>query len=105
MAGKSHKGRSRRGAQNSTNYSEQMVPSDATTKGSLSDVKHSNAGANGLPTQSESPGTKTEAKESEAATSVDRPKQGDVIFVVIIIIIVILLLPHLTLKLVSYVLI
>lgn len=77
MAGKSQKGRSRRGAQNSTNYSEQMVPSDATTKGSLSDVKHSNAGANGLLTQSESPGTKTEAKESEAATSVDRPKQGD----------------------------
>ncbi|MBA0584175.1 hypothetical protein Gorai_015000 [Gossypium raimondii] len=77
MAGKSNKGRSRRGSHNSTTCSEQAVSSDAPLKDNVTASKPPNVDSNGVPNMVESSGSKSELTESEALNSSSQPKQGD----------------------------
>ncbi|TYJ23021.1 hypothetical protein E1A91_A08G163300v1 [Gossypium mustelinum] len=77
MAGKSNKGRNRRGSHNSTTCSEQAVSSDAPLKDNVTASKPPNVDSNGVPNTVESSGSKSELTESEALNSSSQPKQGD----------------------------
>ncbi|TYH58915.1 hypothetical protein ES332_D08G188300v1 [Gossypium tomentosum] len=77
MAGKSNKGRSRRGSHDSTTCSEQAVSSDAPLKDNVTASKPPNVDSNGVPNMVESSGSKSELTESEALNSSSQPKQGD----------------------------
>ncbi|KAH1106720.1 hypothetical protein J1N35_010488 [Gossypium stocksii] len=77
MAGKSNKGKNRRGSQNSTTCSEQAVSSDAPLKDNVTASKPPSVDSNGVPNMVESSGSKSELTESEALNSSSQPKQGD----------------------------
>ncbi|KAA8520267.1 hypothetical protein F0562_014523 [Nyssa sinensis] len=77
MAGKSNKGRNRRGSQNTANSAERAVSSSiAVSKDDLS--SSSEADANGNCTASGSNCTKSEEKETKNANSENQSKQGDI---------------------------
>ncbi|GMY31426.1 clustered mitochondria protein isoform X4 [Fagus crenata] len=78
MSGKSNKGRNRRGAHNTTNFSESVVSSDAPPKDNLSASKPDKADANGVPTVEVSTNEKPEVKESETENVAGQQKQGEV---------------------------
>jgi protein TIF31 len=77
MAGKSNKGRNRRGAHNTTNSSESVVSSDAPPKDNLSASEPAKADANGVPTVEVSTNEKPEVKESETENAAGQQKQGE----------------------------
>lgn len=77
MAGKSNKGRNRRGSHNSTTCSEQAVSSDAPLKDNVIASKPPNVDSNGVPNMVESSGSKSELTEPEALNSSSQPKQGE----------------------------
>uniref|UniRef100_A0A2N9GPC6 Uncharacterized protein n=1 Tax=Fagus sylvatica TaxID=28930 RepID=A0A2N9GPC6_FAGSY len=78
MSGKSNKGRNRRGAHNTTNFSESVVSSDAPPKDNLSASEPAKADANGVPTVEVSTNEKPEVKESETENAAGQQKQGEV---------------------------
>lgn len=73
MAGKSGKGRNRKGAHHATNNSEAVVSSDASK-----DVKNDALESKAEPVESveESSDIKADIKESETAAPESQPKQG-----------------------------
>ncbi|KAI3750968.1 hypothetical protein L2E82_21919 [Cichorium intybus] len=75
MAGKSSRGRNRKGAQNAPNATEQAV-SNGHSKDNVNTVEESKAEANGIPTSAEIQDTKPEVKGSENASSENHAKQG-----------------------------
>uniref|UniRef100_A0A2N9H0C0 Clu domain-containing protein n=1 Tax=Fagus sylvatica TaxID=28930 RepID=A0A2N9H0C0_FAGSY len=77
MAGKSNKGRNRRGAHNTTNSSESVVSSDAPPKDNLSASEPAKVDANGVPTVEVSTNEKPEVKESETENAAGQQKQGE----------------------------
>ncbi|KAK8622175.1 hypothetical protein V6N13_097799 [Hibiscus sabdariffa] len=77
MAGKSNKGRNRRGSHNSTTSSEQAVSSDIPLKDNVTASKPPNVDSNGVADIVESSGPKSEMAEQEALDSSNQPKQGD----------------------------
>ncbi|GMY13037.1 clustered mitochondria protein isoform X4 [Fagus crenata] len=79
LSGKSNKGRNRRGAHNTTNFSESVVSSDAPPKDNLSASKLAKADANGVPTVEVSTDEKPEVKESETENAAGQQKQGEVV--------------------------
>ncbi|PON86259.1 N-terminal acetyltransferase A, auxiliary subunit [Trema orientale] len=77
MAGKSNKGKNRRGSNNGPTSPESVVlPSDASGKDVTNAVETTQADANGVPEVVESTGAKPEV-ESETDNSASQPKQGD----------------------------
>ncbi|KAF9675620.1 hypothetical protein SADUNF_Sadunf09G0051100 [Salix dunnii] len=81
MAGKSNKGRNRRGSNSTTNSSEPTAPSNPPVKG---DITASEAASevgvtivNGAPAGGESTNGTSEIQESETASSSSEAKQGD----------------------------
>jgi protein TIF31 len=78
MAGKSNKGRNRRGAHTTANSSESVVSSDAPVKDNLSASESTKADSNGVSTLDESTNVTPEIKESETANSASQQKQGEV---------------------------
>lgn len=80
MAGKSNKGRNRRGSNNSVNSSESVVSSTAPVKDDLTAAESGKADANGAPAVSEPINAMQDGKESETANSVNGTKQGKVVF-------------------------
>uniref|UniRef100_A0A5B6Z148 Clustered mitochondria protein homolog n=1 Tax=Davidia involucrata TaxID=16924 RepID=A0A5B6Z148_DAVIN len=76
MAGRSNKGRNRRGSQNTANSAEGAVSSNTLSKDDLS--SSSEAVANGNSTASEPNCTKSEVKETENANLENQAKQGDI---------------------------
>ncbi|KAA8515704.1 hypothetical protein F0562_018685 [Nyssa sinensis] len=78
MAGKSNKGRNRRGSHNTANSSEQAVSSTTISKDDLSSSASSTADANGNAVATESDSTKTEVKETENAKLDNQAKHGDI---------------------------
>ncbi|XP_048329363.2 clustered mitochondria protein isoform X1 [Ziziphus jujuba] len=81
MAGKSNKGRNRRGSNNAaTNSSESVVSSNASNKESKDNLSASEPikdDANGVPVAVESTDTQPEVKEVEPENSASQTKQGD----------------------------
>ncbi|GMI95762.1 FRIENDLY MITOCHONDRIA, non responding to oxylipins 38 [Hibiscus trionum] len=77
MAGKSNKGRNRRGSHNSTTSSEQAVSSDVPLKDNVTASKPPNVDSNGVADVVESSGPKSDMTEQEALNSSSQPKQGD----------------------------
>ncbi|KAE8679819.1 Clustered mitochondria protein [Hibiscus syriacus] len=77
MAGKSSKGRNRRGSHNSTTSSEQAVSSDVPLKDNVTASKPPNVASNGVANVVESSGPKSEMTEQEALDSSSQQKQGD----------------------------
>ncbi|KAF5445836.1 hypothetical protein F2P56_031520 [Juglans regia] len=77
MAGKSNKGRNRRGAHNTMNSSESAVSSDALVNDNSSALESSKADANGVATADESTNAILEVTESETENSASQQKQGD----------------------------
>ncbi|PSS24481.1 Clustered mitochondria protein [Actinidia chinensis var. chinensis] len=77
MAGKSNKGRNRRGSHNAVNSSEPAVSSDVPLNDNLSPSEPSEANSNGNMTMSESISTQFEVKQSENANSENQAKQGE----------------------------
>ncbi|KAK9282829.1 hypothetical protein L1049_011052 [Liquidambar formosana] len=77
MAGKSNKGRNRRGSHTTTNSSDPVVSSDAPLKDNVSALESSKVDANGVLAVGESTSANSEAKESETANSANQAKQGD----------------------------
>ena len=77
MAGKSNKGRNRRGSHNAVNSSEPVVSSDVPLNDNLSRSEPSKSNSNGKVTMSESISTQSEVKQSENANSENQTKQGD----------------------------
>ncbi|CAK9154903.1 unnamed protein product [Ilex paraguariensis] len=75
MAGKSNKGRNRRGSQNSTNLSEQ---SDAPLKDNPSPSESSSADANGNEAATKLACATSEAEEPQNTKLENQPKQGDI---------------------------
>lgn len=71
MAGKSNKGRNRRGASNA------VVPSDAPVKDNSSASEPIKAEDNGVPAVEESTDASLEVKESETENSISHTKQGE----------------------------
>ncbi|KAM1139461.1 hypothetical protein ACFX13_040353 [Malus domestica] len=71
MAGKSNKGKNRRGANNA------VVPSDAPVKDNSSTSEPVKAEDNGVPAVEELTDASLEVKESETENSTGQPKQGD----------------------------
>nr|POE85714.1 isoform 2 of clustered mitochondria protein [Quercus suber] len=78
MAGKSNKGKNRRGAHNTTNSSESVVSSDAPAKDNLSASESTKADANGVPTVDVTTNVVPEVKESESENAAGQQKQGDI---------------------------
>lgn len=78
MAGKSSRGRNKKGSQNTTNATEQVVSSNGHAKDSLNSVEETKVDANGVPDSTEIPTTNPEVKEPENASSENQPKQGDI---------------------------
>lgn len=78
MAGKSNKGKNRRGSHNTTNASEHVVSPDAPLKEKLNSSELPESNANGNPVVSEADTTKPEVKESENANQDNQAKQGDI---------------------------
>ena len=76
MAGKSSKGRNRKGSNSAQNSSESAVQSDVPDKDTLTCVEPVKSDANGVPEKDESIGAKPEVKESEADNSRSQTKQG-----------------------------
>ena len=87
MAGKSSRGRNKKGSHNATNATEQVVASNGHAKDSLNSVEESKVDANGVSDSNEIPTTKPEAesKESETASSENQAKQGESFFLFLII--------------------
>ena len=77
MAGKSNKGKNRKGSNNGPNSSETVVPSDAPAKDNSSALESIQADANGVPVAAESTGAKPEV-ESETDNSATQTKQGKI---------------------------
>lgn len=77
MAGKSNKGKNRRGAHNTTNSSESVVSSDAPAKDNLSASESTKADANGVPTVDVTTNAVPEVKESETENAAGQQKQGE----------------------------
>ncbi|XVF22990.1 hypothetical protein REPUB_Repub12eG0218400 [Reevesia pubescens] len=78
MAGKSNKGRNRRGSHNSTTCSDQAVPSDAPLKDNVTASEPPKVDSNGVPDMVESSGPKSELTEHETSNLLlNQPKQGD----------------------------
>lgn len=79
MAGKSSKGRNRRGSNNTTNSSESVVSSNAPAKDNLTALESGKADVNGVPAVNESTNANPEMRESETVNSASEPKQGDLL--------------------------
>ena len=77
MAGKSNKGRNRRGSHNTVNSSEPAVSSDVRLKDNLSTSEPSKSNSNGNVTVSESISTQSEVKQPENSDSETQAKHGD----------------------------
>ncbi|KAF2293628.1 hypothetical protein GH714_003502 [Hevea brasiliensis] len=77
MAGKSNKGRNRRGSNNTANSSESVVSASAPLKDNLTTSESGKADANGAPALSEPSNAVQDGKESETTNSPDGPKQGE----------------------------
>ncbi|KAL0006693.1 hypothetical protein SO802_008195 [Lithocarpus litseifolius] len=77
MAGKSNKGKNRRGSHNTTNSSESVVSSDAPAKDNLSASECTKADANGVPTVDVTTNAVPEVKESESENAAGQQKQGE----------------------------
>ncbi|KAM3686284.1 hypothetical protein ACJW31_11G186900 [Castanea mollissima] len=77
MAGKSNKGKNRRGAHNTTNSSESVVSSDAPAKDNLSASESTKVDANGVPTVDVTTNVVPEVKESETENAAGQQKQGE----------------------------
>ncbi|KAJ9174444.1 hypothetical protein P3X46_013085 [Hevea brasiliensis] len=77
MAGKSNKGRNRRGSNNTANSSESVVSASAPLKDNLTASESGKADANGAPALSEPSNAVQDGKESETTNSPDGPKQGE----------------------------
>ncbi|KAK8639882.1 hypothetical protein V6N13_138248 [Hibiscus sabdariffa] len=77
MAGKSNKGRNRRGSHNSTTSSEQVVSSGVPVKDNVTASESPNVDSNGAATMVVSSDPKSELTEQEALNSSSEPKQGD----------------------------
>ncbi|GAV85691.1 eIF3_p135 domain-containing protein/CLU domain-containing protein/TPR_12 domain-containing protein [Cephalotus follicularis] len=77
MAGKSNKGRNRKGSHTATNSSEPVVSSDVPTNNNQITLESSKADANGIPPTDKSISAKQEVNESETANSASQVKQGD----------------------------
>ncbi|XP_021280285.1 clustered mitochondria protein [Herrania umbratica] len=77
MAGKSNKGRNRRGSNNSTTSSEPAVSSDAPLKDNVTASEPPKVESNGVSDMAESSGPKSEMTEHELSNSSSQPKQGD----------------------------
>ncbi|CAK7330747.1 unnamed protein product [Dovyalis caffra] len=77
MAGKSNKGRNRRGSNNTTSSSEPMASSDAPVKDDIAASEAGVATVNGVPAGSESTNGASEIMESDTANSASEAKQGD----------------------------
>ena len=80
MAGKSNKGRNRRGSHSATNSSEPVGSSDSQMKDNVTASGANQAEANGVMATAESNSTNSEVKESETANTKDGSKQGEVSF-------------------------
>ncbi|XP_044493286.1 clustered mitochondria protein-like isoform X2 [Mangifera indica] len=79
MAGKSNKGRNRKGTHGATtSSSQQVVSSDAPAKGNKTTLDSANIEANGVQPVSETTDAQLEVKEVETENSVNEPKQGDI---------------------------
>ncbi|GFZ02773.1 tetratricopeptide repeat (TPR)-containing protein [Actinidia rufa] len=78
MAGKSNKGRNRRGSRNTVNPSEPAVSSDVRLKDNLSTSEPSESNSNGNVTVSESISTQSEVKQPENSNSETQAKHGEV---------------------------
>lgn len=77
MAGKSNKGRNRRGSNSVTNTSEPVGSADLQMKDTVTASGPNQAEANGVVAAGESNNSNSEVKESETANSKDGPKQGE----------------------------
>ncbi|XP_022732840.1 clustered mitochondria protein-like [Durio zibethinus] len=77
MAGKSNKGRNRRGSHNSSTVSEQAVSSDTVLKDNVIASETLKVDSNGIPDMVESSGPKSELTEHETLQTSSQPKQGD----------------------------
>lgn len=78
MAGKSNKGRNRRGSHNAPNSSEAAVLSDVPVKDNISLSESSKSTSNGDVPVTESTSVEPELKQPETANSESQSKQGDV---------------------------
>lgn len=78
MAGKSNKGRNRRGSHSATNSSEPVGSSDSQMKDNVTASGSNQAEANGVMATAESNSTNSEVKESETANTKDGSKQGEI---------------------------
>lgn len=79
MAGKSNRGRNKKGSHNNntTNSSVPVVSSDAPLKDNLSASDSSKVEANGVSAMEDTTSVISEAKESENADSANQAKQGE----------------------------
>ncbi|KAF9665748.1 hypothetical protein SADUNF_Sadunf16G0156000 [Salix dunnii] len=77
MAGKSNKGRNRRGSNNTTNSLESVASSNAPVKDDITASEAGEATLNEVPTGIEATNGSSEIKESETANSASEAKQGD----------------------------
>ncbi|KAL5762727.1 hypothetical protein ACOSP7_018991 [Xanthoceras sorbifolium] len=80
MAGKSNKGRNRKGSHGASNSSDQVVvvSSDASMKDNKAPSESTKIDANGVVAEGDSSAAQPEVKESETANSANEPKQGDI---------------------------
>ncbi|KAG5539026.1 hypothetical protein RHGRI_019547 [Rhododendron griersonianum] len=78
MAGKSNKGRNRRGSHNAPNSSEAAVLSDVPVKDNISLSESSKSTSNGDVPVTESTSVEPELKQPETANSESQSKQGEV---------------------------
>lgn len=78
MAGKSSRGRNKKGAQNATNATEQAVSSNGHSKDNLNPVEETKVEANGVPASAEIQTTQPEVNESDNVNLENQPKQGDI---------------------------
>ena len=76
MAGKSNKGRNRRGSNNTTNSLEPVASSNAPVKDDITASEAGVATLNEVSAGSESTNGSSEIKESETANSASEAKQG-----------------------------
>ena len=79
MAGKSNKGRNKRGSNSATNSSDPVGSADSQMKDTVTASGPNQAEANGVVAVGESNCTNSEVKESETANSKDGPKQGELV--------------------------
>lgn len=78
MAGKSNKGRNRKGSHGVANTSDQVVSSNASLKDNKSPLESTKVDANGVVAEGESTAAQPEIKESETANSASETKQGEI---------------------------